>query len=75
MVFVPGLKKAVKMRAEVSARRRKFEQARAPLMEAMHLCASCGKTEKDDEQLVFRVTDDGEEYCVDCREKKKLPAS
>jgi hypothetical protein len=75
VVFVPGLKAAIKMRAEVSARRRKFEQARAPLMEAMHLCASCGKTEKDDEQLVFRVTDDGEEYCVDCREKQKLPAS
>jgi membrane associated rhomboid family serine protease len=75
IVFVPGLKKAVKMRAEVSARRRKFEEARAPAMEVMHLCASCGKTEKDDEELVFRVADDGEEYCVDCREKKKLPAS
>lgn len=75
VVFVPGLKAAIKMRAEVSARRRKFEEARAPAMEAMHHCASCGKTEKDDEALVFRVTDDGEEYCVNCREKQKRPAS
>ncbi|MCP4849909.1 MAG: rhomboid family intramembrane serine protease [Verrucomicrobiaceae bacterium] len=75
IVFVPGLKAAVQMRAEVSARRRKFEEARAPAMEAMHLCASCGKTEQDDGELVFRVADDGEEYCVDCREKQRLSDS
>ena len=75
VVFLPGLKAAVKMRAEVSARRKKFEEARAPVMEAMHLCASCGKTEQDDDELVFRVADDGEEYCVDCREKQKLTDS
>ena len=71
IVFVPGLKAAVKMRAEASARRRKFEEARTPVMEAMHLCASCGATERDDDELVFRVTDDGEEYCVDCRERQR----
>ena len=72
VVFLPGLKAAVKMRNEVALRRRKFDEARAPLTEAMHLCASCGKTEKDDDELVFRVADDGEEYCVECREKQRL---
>ncbi|MED5585925.1 MAG: hypothetical protein VYB61_06180 [Verrucomicrobiota bacterium] len=72
VVFLPGLKAAVKMRTEVALRRRKFEEASAPVMEAVHLCASCGKTEKDDDELVFRVADDGEEYCVECREKQRL---
>ena len=72
VVFLPGLKSAVKMRAEVAVRRKKFDEARAPLTEAMHLCASCGKTEKDDDELVFRVADDGEEYCVECRKKQSI---
>ena len=75
IVFVPGLKAAVKMRTEISARRRKFEEARVPAMKTMHLCASCGATERDDDELVFRVADDGEEYCVDCREKQRITDS
>ena len=75
VVFLPGLKSAVKMRAEVAVRRKKFDEARAPITKAMHLCASCGKTEKDDDELVFRVADDGEEYCVECRKKKSIADS
>lgn len=70
VVFLPGFKRALKMRGETAVRRRRFEAAKATAEVAMHECASCGKTENDDADLVFRVTEEGEEYCVDCRAKQ-----
>ncbi len=71
VIFVPGFRRAVKMRGELAGRRRKFEGARATAEVAMHECVSCGKTERDDADLVFRVAADGEEYCVVCRAKQQ----
>ena len=68
IVFGPGFRRALKMRAEVAVRRQKFEAAKLT-ESSLHRCVSCGKTENDDEELVFRVTDDGEEYCNVCRSK------
>ena len=69
VVFVPGMKRSMQMKAQVASRRSKFEAAKVSENEPLHLCASCGKTENDDEDLIFRVADDGEEYCEDCRGK------
>ncbi len=69
IVFVPGMKRSLQMRAQVSARRTRFEAAKVPENEPLHLCAGCGVTENDDEDLIFRVADDGEEYCENCRGK------
>ncbi len=70
VVFVPGFRRALKMRGEVAVRRRRFEAAKASAKMAMHECSACGKTENDDADLVFRVAADGEEYCSDCRAKR-----
>ena len=69
IVFVPGMKRSLQMRAQVAARRTRFEAAKVPENEPLHLCAGCGVTENDDEDLIFRVADDGEEYCENCRGK------
>jgi len=67
VVFGPGMKRALKMRADTAVRRHKFESAKMSAKDAMHECATCGKTEHDDPDLVFRVAADGEEYCDVCR--------
>lgn len=68
VVFAPGFRRALKMRAEIAARRQKFEAAKL-VQDSLHHCATCGKTENDDADLVFRVSADGEEYCDVCRGK------
>ena len=40
--------------------------------EAFHYCKYCGKTEQDDEELVFRVAANGEEFCEDCRDQVRV---
>lgn len=74
VVFVPGMKRSMQMRAQVAVRRNKFEGAKVSENEPLHLCASCGKTENDDNDLIFRVADSGEEYCENCRGKNALPS-
>jgi len=73
IVFVPGMKRSLQMRAQVASRRTRFEAAKIPENEPLHLCAGCGVTENDDEDLIFRVADDGEEYCENCRGKNAKP--
>ena len=74
VVFVPGMKRSMQMKAQVAVRRNKFEGAKVSENEPLHLCASCGKTENDDNDLIFRVADSGEEYCENCRGKNALPS-
>lgn len=74
VVFVPGMKRTMQMRAQVAVRRNKFDAAKISENESLHLCASCGKTENDDNDLIFRVADSGEEYCENCRGKNALPS-
>jgi hypothetical protein len=54
---------AAKHRQEVSSRRRRFEADRNE--EALHRCAVCGRTELVAPDLEFRVSQDGQEYCVE----------
>ncbi len=47
-------------------RRQKFQRdSREDVPEAMHKCAVCGRTELEAPNLDFRVSRDGEEYCVE----------
>jgi hypothetical protein len=52
-------------RNEVRGRRLRFESAQRSDDEAMHRCATCGRTEIQAPDLEFRVARDGHEYCVD----------
>lgn len=48
------------------ARRANFDKKIGKLNDqAFHKCKVCGKTENDDENLEFRIDDDGEEYCIE----------
>ena len=69
VVFVPGMKKSIEVKAQVSSRRNQFEKAKVSPNEAFHYCKYCDKTEQDDEELVFRVAANGEEFCEDCRDQ------
>jgi membrane associated rhomboid family serine protease len=51
-------------RREVKTRRRRFESDARAVAEPLHKCAVCGATELSDPNLDFRVSRDGEEYCV-----------
>jgi hypothetical protein len=63
--FGPPLFHQVRHRKDVASRRKRFEvQTRATTEEPLHRCAVCGATEASDPNLEFRVSRDGEEYCV-----------
>ncbi len=64
--FGPQLFHQLRHRQEVSTRRKRFDvQTRTPEAESLHRCAICGATEFSHPQLEFRVSRDGEEYCMD----------
>ncbi len=52
-------------RRDVSTRRKRFEVQSKPETESLHKCAACGKTELTDPDLEFRVSSNGEEYCLE----------
>ncbi len=63
--FGPEIFYQVRHRKEVTARRKRFEvQTRSSEIEPLHRCATCDATEISDPILEFRVSGDGEEYCV-----------
>ena len=72
VVFVPGMKKSIQVKAQVSSRRNQFEKSKMSPDEAFHYCKYCGKTEQDDEELVFKVAANGEEFCEDCRDQVRV---
>jgi hypothetical protein len=64
LFFGPEIFRAARHRQEVSARRQRFETDAKRETESLHKCAVCGATELSDPNLDFRVSRDGEEYCV-----------
>ena len=62
--FGPEIIHRVRHRQEVSSRRKRFEVQSRPESEPLHRCATCGETEVSDPNLEFRVSRDGEEYCM-----------
>lgn len=61
----PKLIRWMRNRGKLRARRAKFESGRPSGEQTLHRCAECGKTELSDPELDFRVSSDGEEYCLD----------
>ncbi|MBA3273177.1 MAG: hypothetical protein H0T11_04800 [Chthoniobacterales bacterium] len=64
LFFGPQLFQQVRNRKEVTARRQQFEVQSRSADEPLHHCATCGATELTDPNLEFRVSRNGEEYCV-----------
>ena len=62
--FGPEIFQQMRHRKDVSARRKRFEVQTRTEAEPLHKCATCGATELSDPNLEFRVSRDGEEYCV-----------
>jgi membrane associated rhomboid family serine protease len=62
--FGPELVRAARNRQQTASRRRRFEENARPEEEALHHCATCGATELTNANLEFRVSRDGEEYCL-----------
>jgi membrane associated rhomboid family serine protease len=62
--FGPELVRAARNRQQTASRRRRFEENARPEEESLHRCANCGATELTNPNLEFRVSRDGEEYCL-----------
>jgi len=55
-----------RMRQSTAARRQRYKQDSLPLEEyALHTCEICHRTEKTDPYLDFRVSNNGNEYCLE----------
>jgi hypothetical protein len=65
LFFGPEIVAEARQRRQVSDRRQRFESGtRRTGEESLHRCAVCGATEQTDPNLEFRVSRNGEEYCV-----------
>jgi hypothetical protein len=62
-------------RRDVRSRRARYAAAQMPEGDAIHHCVVCGRTEQQAPDLEFRVTKDGQEYCVDHLPKTPPPAA
>ncbi len=63
--FGPEVFHQLRHRKDVATRRKRFEaQSARSEAEPLHRCANCGATELSNPDLEFRVSRDGEEYCL-----------
>jgi membrane associated rhomboid family serine protease len=72
--FGPEIIYEARHRGEVSARRKRFARQSRSEAEPLHKCAVCGATELSDPNLEFRVSRDGEEYCMAHLPRAESPA-
>ncbi|HEX8680313.1 MAG TPA: rhomboid family intramembrane serine protease [Chthoniobacterales bacterium] len=68
--FGPEFFQRTRHRQDVASRRKRFEVQTRSEAEPLHKCATCGATELTDPSLDFRVSRNGEEYCM-----KHLPSA
>ena len=69
-VFLPGWLRDLRHGARVAERRQRYDSAQLSDEESLHRCIKCGRTEKQNPQLDFRVNADGEDVCHECRAAK-----
>lgn len=62
--FCPEMFQQAQHRKDVANRRERFEVQTRGTEEPLHRCATCRATELTDANLEFRVSRNGEEYCV-----------
>jgi hypothetical protein len=65
LFFGPEIYRNARTRRQVAERRRKFEIAKMPETATLHECAVCHRTEESNPELEFRVSRDGQEYCLE----------
>jgi hypothetical protein len=65
LFFGPLAFSRARERSNVQKRRIKFAAKSIPADEPLHRCAVCKRTEADAPELEFRVSRDGQEYCLD----------
>lgn len=65
LFFGPELFTQARQRKQVTERRKRFEVQTRSDSEPLHKCAVCGTTELSDPNREFRVSRDGEEYCIE----------
>ncbi len=73
-VFGPGFIRDLKQQNKAASRRADYQaKVREGKKEtaAFHTCAECGITDGEAPEMEFRVSDDGEEYCLTCLESRK----
>jgi len=63
--FLPGHIHDFRHRQEVVQRRQKFQKTAHPVVEPLHRCEVCQRTDDSDPHLNFRVSRDGHEYCTE----------
>jgi hypothetical protein len=64
----------IKMQREISDRRSRFQrEVREGREDTMHRCKVCGLTEVQSPYAEFRVSSDGEEYCLEHLPKRVAP--
>ena len=66
----PEIIAQARQRKEVAVRRHRFEKASIPEDEPLHRCTVCNRSERGNPQLEFRVSRDGNEYCMEHLPKK-----
>jgi hypothetical protein len=62
--FGPGIYAKLRHRTATGIRRRKFE-SKPGSDETLHRCVVCKRTERDNPELDFRTSKDGQEYCTE----------
>lgn len=67
LFFGRDIYEQARMRRDVTVRRRRFDEARHTESEPMHQCAVCRRTDATNPELEFRVSRDGNEYCMEHR--------
>ncbi|HEX8372420.1 MAG TPA: hypothetical protein VF585_06550 [Chthoniobacterales bacterium] len=65
LFFGVDMVKAFQNRQEIAQRQHEFREKARPEEETLHCCHICKRTEATDPDLDFRVSADGEEYCVE----------
>lgn len=65
LFFGPLAFSQARARSSVQKRRIKFAAKSMPSEEPLHHCAVCKRTELDGPELEFRVSRDGQEYCLE----------
>jgi len=65
LFFGPGFIRHTRERSQVAARRERFEDSLPDESEPMHRCTVCGRTDRSDPHLEFRVGGDGNDYCAE----------
>jgi hypothetical protein len=63
--FFPSAVSGARQRKQVRGRRMKFTADSVRSDEPLHQCVVCKRTERDDADLEFRVSANGEEYCLE----------